>query len=315
MASVPPQGGRKHPHQELIQIDTTNILFICGGAFDGLEKIVESRLDRKSIGFNTELGKREDKDISELLQEVTPHDLVKFGLIPEFVGRVPICVSLRGLDREALIRILQEPKNALVKQYQKLFQMDHVKTDENRYKLDQGWKSMPDPVDPSKTLLYSDTDFQDKIYRTGFSHNHHIEVSGGTEKATFNMGLGYMTNEGTVITTSYKRYNFSLNGSLQARDNLKISARTTYSNSFTYGSPLAADATFYRSPAASPTTKFRFEDGSLAPGAAQYLGNAVYHMNIQVVLGKDYRGRGYSRDIMPSVMTYTPPRVAELGRL
>ena len=129
VASVPPQGGRKHPHQELIQIDTTNILFICGGAFDGLEKIVESRLDRKSIGFNTELGKREDKDISELLQEVTPHDLVKFGLIPEFVGRVPICVSLRGLDREALIRILQEPKNALVKQYQKLFQMDHVKLD------------------------------------------------------------------------------------------------------------------------------------------------------------------------------------------
>ena len=129
VANVPPQGGRKHPHQELIQIDTTNILFICGGAFDGLEKIVESRLDRKSIGFNTELGKREDKDISELLQEVTPHDLVKFGLIPEFVGRVPICVSLRGLDREALIRILQEPKNALVKQYQKLFQMDHVKLD------------------------------------------------------------------------------------------------------------------------------------------------------------------------------------------
>ena len=129
VASVPPQGGRKHPHQELIQIDTTNILFICGGAFDGLEKIVESRLDRKAIGFNTELGRREDKDISELLQEVTPHDLVKFGLIPEFVGRVPICVSLRGLDREALIRILQEPKNALVKQYQKLFQMDNVKLD------------------------------------------------------------------------------------------------------------------------------------------------------------------------------------------
>lgn len=129
VSNVPPGGGRKHPQQEFIQIDTTNILFICGGAFDGLEKIVESRLDRKSIGFNTELGKREDKDISELLQEVTPHDLVKFGLIPEFVGRVPICVSLRGLDREALIRILQEPKNALVKQYQKLFQMDHVKLD------------------------------------------------------------------------------------------------------------------------------------------------------------------------------------------
>ena len=126
VANVPPQGGRKHPQQEFLHVDTTNILFICGGAFDGLEKIVESRLDRKAIGFNTELGRREDKDISELLQEVTPHDLVKFGLIPEFVGRVPICVSLRGLDREALIRILQEPKNALVKQYQKLFQMDNV---------------------------------------------------------------------------------------------------------------------------------------------------------------------------------------------
>lgn len=152
-------------------------------------------------------------------------------------------------------------------------------TDENRYKLAQGWKAMPDPVDPARTLLYSDTDFQEQIYRTGFSHNHHLEVSGGTEKATFNAALGYMTNEGTVITTSYKRYNFSLNGSLQALENLKISARAVYSHSNTYGSPLAADATFYRSPACPPTTKFTFEDGSLAPGAAQYLGNAVYHMN------------------------------------
>ncbi len=125
-ASVPPQGGRKHPHQELIQIDTTNILFICGGAFDGLEKIVEARLDRKSIGFNTEPGKKTVKEISELFQELIPQDLVKFGLIPEFVGRVPINVSLKGLDREALVRILREPKNALVKQYQKLFEMDGV---------------------------------------------------------------------------------------------------------------------------------------------------------------------------------------------
>lgn len=125
-ASVPPQGGRKHPHQELIQIDTSNILFICGGAFDGLEKIVESRLDRKSIGFNTELAQKTTKEIGELLQEVTPQDLVKFGLIPEFVGRVPINVSLQGLDREALIRILKEPKNALIKQYQKLFAFDEV---------------------------------------------------------------------------------------------------------------------------------------------------------------------------------------------
>ena len=126
IASVPPQGGRKHPHQELINIDTSNILFICGGAFDGLEKIVEARLDRKAIGFNTEVSQKTNKEISDLLQEVTPQDLVKFGLIPEFVGRVPISVTLHGLDREALIRILKEPKNALIKQYKKLFDMDNV---------------------------------------------------------------------------------------------------------------------------------------------------------------------------------------------
>ena len=126
IASVPPQGGRKHPHQELINIDTSNILFICGGAFDGLEKIVEARLDRKAIGFNTEVSQKTNKEISDLLQEVIPQDLVKFGLIPEFVGRVPISVTLRGLDREALIRILKEPKNALIKQYKKLFDMDNV---------------------------------------------------------------------------------------------------------------------------------------------------------------------------------------------
>ena len=126
VASVPPQGGRKHPHQELLQIDTSNILFICGGAFDGLEKIIEARLDRKSIGFNTELGQKTNKEVGELFAEVTPQDLVKFGLIPDFVGRVPICVSLQGLDKEALVRILKEPRNALIKQYQKLFDMDHV---------------------------------------------------------------------------------------------------------------------------------------------------------------------------------------------
>ena len=126
VASVPPQGGRKHPHQELITIDTSNILFICGGAFDGLDKIVEARLDRKAIGFNTEVSQKSTKELSDLLQEVTPQDLVKFGLIPEFVGRVPICVSLQGLDKEALVRILKEPKNALIKQYQKLFGMDDV---------------------------------------------------------------------------------------------------------------------------------------------------------------------------------------------
>lgn len=126
IASVPPQGGRKHPHQELIQVDTSNILFICGGAFDGLDKIVETRLDRKSIGFNSELTQKATKEIGEILGEVTPQDLVKFGLIPEFVGRVPINVSLEGLDKDALVRILKEPKNALIKQYQRLFDMDDV---------------------------------------------------------------------------------------------------------------------------------------------------------------------------------------------
>ena len=125
VASVPPQGGRKHPHQELIQIDTSNILFICGGAFDGLEKIVEERLDRNSIGFNAQIKEKSSKDIGAVLKEVAPQDLMKFGLIPEFIGRVPI--TLDGLDQEALIRILREPKNALIKQYQKLFEFDEVR--------------------------------------------------------------------------------------------------------------------------------------------------------------------------------------------
>ncbi len=126
IASVPPQGGRKHPHQELIQVDTSNILFLCGGAFDGLEKIVEQRLNRNSIGFGAEVTSKASFETGELFQEVTPQDLVKFGLIPEFVGRVPINVSLHGLDKEALKRILCEPKNALIKQYRKLFSFDHV---------------------------------------------------------------------------------------------------------------------------------------------------------------------------------------------
>ncbi len=127
VASVPPQGGRKHPHQELIQIDTTNILFICGGAFDGLDKIVENRLDRKSIGFNKDIADKSKRDIGAVFKQVTPQDLTKYGLIPEFVGRVPINVSLEGLDKEALVRILKEPKSALIKQYQKLFEYDDVK--------------------------------------------------------------------------------------------------------------------------------------------------------------------------------------------
>jgi len=125
-ASVPPQGGRKHPQQELIPIDTTNILFICGGAFDGLEKIIEERLNRKSIGFNAEVAQKSGDEIGELLAQVSTQDIVKFGLIPEFVGRVPIRVALEGLDKQSLVDILAKPKNALVKQYQKLFRYDGV---------------------------------------------------------------------------------------------------------------------------------------------------------------------------------------------
>lgn len=126
VASVPPQGGRKHPHQELLQIDTTNILFICGGAFEGIEKIIETRMDRKGIGFNSELGDKSDKNVGEVLKKVLPQDFIKFGMIPEFIGRVPVVVSLDELDRDALIRILTEPKNAIVKQYQGLFGLDDV---------------------------------------------------------------------------------------------------------------------------------------------------------------------------------------------
>ncbi len=126
VASVPPQGGRKHPQQELIQIDTTNILFICGGAFEGLDKIVETRMDQKSMGFNAEIADKREQDIGLILKHVLPQDLVKFGLIPEFVGRVPVTVSLDSLDREALVRILKEPKNSLIRQYQALFDLDGV---------------------------------------------------------------------------------------------------------------------------------------------------------------------------------------------
>ena len=126
VASVPPQGGRKHPHQEFIQIDTTNILFICGGAFDGLEKIIESRIGEKSIGFNAHIIEKNKTNVGEIFRQVMPQDLVKFGMIPEFVGRVPVTVALDMLDEEALVKILVEPKNAITKQYKKLFEMDGV---------------------------------------------------------------------------------------------------------------------------------------------------------------------------------------------
>ena len=126
VASVPPQGGRKHPHQEFIQLDTTNILFICGGAFEGIDKMIQSRIGKKTIGFGAELGSRKEQKIGLILEQILPVDLLKYGLIPEFVGRVPVIVTLDALDEEALIRILTEPRNALVRQYQKLFELDGV---------------------------------------------------------------------------------------------------------------------------------------------------------------------------------------------
>lgn len=129
VANVPPQGGRKHPHQEFLQIDTKNILFICGGAFDGIEKILEQRLDKKGIGFGAEIQSKGEKDVSVLFKELQPHDLLKFGIIPELVGRLPVITSLRALNKEQLVRILTEPKNALVKQYQKLMEYDMVELD------------------------------------------------------------------------------------------------------------------------------------------------------------------------------------------
>ena len=126
VANVPPQGGRKHPHQDFIQIDTTNILFICGGAFDGIEKIIGNRIGKKGIGFGAELQSKKENQVDQMLDKIVPHDLMKFGLIPELIGRLPVIVGLHSLDEDALVRILNEPKNAHVKQYQKLFALDDV---------------------------------------------------------------------------------------------------------------------------------------------------------------------------------------------
>ncbi len=126
VASVPPQGGRKHPHQEFIQLDTTNILFICGGAFDGIDKIIQNRIGEKTMGFGADIQTHKEKKIGDILRQILPEDMLKYGLIPEFVGRLPVIVTLDALDDDALVRILTEPKNALVKQYSKLFELDEV---------------------------------------------------------------------------------------------------------------------------------------------------------------------------------------------
>ena len=135
VASVPPQGGRKHPHQEFIQFDTTNVLFICGGAFAGVEEIIKKRIGKKSMGFGADVVSNVDMDIGEILKHILPEDLLKFGLIPEFIGRVPIIVTLEQLDEEAMLSILTEPKNALAKQYARLFEMDGVKLEIEREAL------------------------------------------------------------------------------------------------------------------------------------------------------------------------------------
>ncbi len=136
VANVPPQGGRKHPHQEFIQIDTKNILFICGGAFDGIDKIIENRLDKRSLGFGAEIQSRKERNVGQLMAEIQPQDLLKFGIIPELVGRMPVVTTLESLDREQMVRILTEPKNALVKQYQKLMEYDQVELDFTREALE-----------------------------------------------------------------------------------------------------------------------------------------------------------------------------------
>jgi len=136
VASVPPQGGRKHPHQEFIQIDTTNILFICGGAFDGIDKLISARTGKKNMGFGADVPSKEKKQIGELLKQILPEDLLKFGLIPEFVGRLPVVVTLDALDEQALVRILLEPKNALIKQYQKFLEIDNVQLEFKEDALD-----------------------------------------------------------------------------------------------------------------------------------------------------------------------------------
>ena len=177
-ASVPPQGGRKHPQQELIPIDTTNILFICGGAFDGLEKIIDSRMDTSSIGFNSDVKSKTELNVGEAFKHALPQDFVKFGLIPEFIGRVPITVSLEALDRDALIRILKEPKNSLIKQYTKLFKMDNIELEFApevlEYIVD---KAIEFKLGARGLRSITETIMMDAMYETPSKQTKHFEVT------------------------------------------------------------------------------------------------------------------------------------------
>ena len=174
VANVPPQGGRKHPQQEFIQIDTSNILFICGGAFDGLDKVIEKRTGKQGIGFGAEVKSKVNKDTSELLQQVEPHDVLKFGIIPELVGRLPVLVTLDPLDKDALVKILSEPKNALTKQYTRLLEMDGVRLEfeegaleavaEKALKLNTGARGLRSVMEGIMTNVMFQTPSDDSIH-------------------------------------------------------------------------------------------------------------------------------------------------------
>ena len=174
VANVPPQGGRKHPQQEFIQIDTSNILFICGGAFDGLDKVIEKRTGKQGIGFGAEVKSKVNKDTSELLKQVEPHDVLKFGIIPELVGRLPVLVTLDPLDKDALVKILSEPKNALTKQYTRLLEMDGVRLEfedgaleavaEKALKLNTGARGLRSVMEGIMTNVMFQTPSDDSIH-------------------------------------------------------------------------------------------------------------------------------------------------------
>ena len=206
VASVPPQGGRKHPHQEFIQIDTTNILFICGGAFDGLEKIIESRIGQKSIGFNALISEKNKSNIGELFRQAMPQDLIKFGLIPEFVGRVPVNVALDVLDEAALVKILVEPKNAITKQYKKLFEIDGVELEFDKGAIEEiAKKSFSRKIGARGLRSIMEASMMDTMFEIPSDSNIikciiTREVIQGTEKPKL-----IMAEEGVVRKPSMKR--------------------------------------------------------------------------------------------------------------